>query len=193
MISSRRRHEREISKSQVTRLCEGDRERVKAFLETSNRGRLAVSVDTTPTYVKVPCGKAGNLAGIVYVAVNLSPWASTAMVARRCLAWISAHRRPRPSGPGSCAKLTRRGLTWRQARGLRCRKRRDKKEAISKVLTGYMEKVPRGQVGRLRAEVMAKGRACFGDPLDHQCLERVRTIYQNSARQLYRHEQVCRP
>ncbi len=83
-----------ISKTQVSRLC-GDLEgKFAAVLDWPPRASGPISGWTRPM-------KARRDGRIVSVAVPRS--ASTATAAARSSAWQSVRRRPRPSGPTSCA------------------------------------------------------------------------------------------
>ena len=85
-----------VSKSQVSRLCEEIDERVKAFLERPIEGDWPyLWIDAT--YVKArQNGRVVSLAAIVAVGVNADG-------RREVLGLTSARRKPRPSGPSSCA------------------------------------------------------------------------------------------
>ena len=85
-----------ISKSQVSRLCEEIDDKVKAFLDRPIEGDWPyLWIDAT--YVKArDNGRIVSMAAIVAVGVNNDG-------RREVLGSISAPRRPRPSGPSSCA------------------------------------------------------------------------------------------
>ena len=85
-----------VSKSQVSRLCEEIDARVKAFLDRPLEGDWPY-VWLDATYVKVR--RNHRIVSVaVIVAVGVKPTGGA-----RCWAWTSAPRRPRPSGPSSCA------------------------------------------------------------------------------------------
>jgi putative transposase len=85
-----------VSKNQVSRLCEEIDARVKAFLDRPLEGDWAY-VWLDATYVKVR--RNHRIVSVaVIVAVGVKPTGGA-----RCWAWTSAPRRPRPSGPSSCA------------------------------------------------------------------------------------------
>ena len=87
-----------VSKSQVSRLCEEIDARVKAFLDRPIEGDWPY-VWLDATYVKVRRNhRIVSTAVIVAVGVNADGGA-------RCWAWTSALRRPRRSGPNSCASF----------------------------------------------------------------------------------------
>ncbi len=85
-----------ISRSQVSRLCQEIDERVNAFLERPIEGEWPyLWIDATYVKVRQTTGSSRSP----------SSWrlASTRMGGARCWASTSARRRPRPSGPSSCA------------------------------------------------------------------------------------------
>ena len=85
-----------VSKNQVSRLCEEIDARVKAFLDRPLEGDWPY-VWLDATYVKVR--RNHRIVSVaVIVAVGVKPTGGA-----RCWAWTSAPRRPRPSGPSSCA------------------------------------------------------------------------------------------
>ena len=85
-----------VSKSQVSRLCEEIDGRVKTFLDRPIEGDWPyLWIDAT--YVKVrENGRIVSVAVIIAVGVN-------AMAGAKSWAWTSALRKPRHSGPPSCA------------------------------------------------------------------------------------------
>jgi len=85
-----------ISKSQVSRLCAEIDDKVKAFLSRPIEGDWPyLWIDAT--YVKErQNGRIVSVAMIVAVGVNGDGDV-------KFLAWKSAHPKPRPSGPRSCA------------------------------------------------------------------------------------------
>ena len=97
-----------ISRSQVSRLCQEIDERVNAFLERPIEGeRPYLWIDAT--YVKVRQNhRIVSVAVIVAVGVNTDGRREGAPIVachdgNPCWASTSARRRPRPSGPSSCA------------------------------------------------------------------------------------------
>src|SRR5512147_260748 len=86
-----------ISKSQVSRLCEEIDDKVKAFLDRSLEGDWPyLWIDATYVKARRQDGR------VVSVPASLrSP--STRTAGARFWGWISARRRPRPSGRASCA------------------------------------------------------------------------------------------
>src|SRR5512147_792381 len=86
-----------ISKSQVSRLCEEIDGKVKAFLDRPLEGDWPyLWIDATYVKARRQDGR------VVSVAASLrSP--STRTAGARFWGWISARRRPRPSGRASCA------------------------------------------------------------------------------------------
>jgi transposase-like protein len=85
-----------ISKSQVSRLCGEIDDKVQTFLNRPLEGDWPY-VWLDATYVKVRQLAASSR------SPSSSRSASTAMAGARSSAWTSAPRRPRPSGPSSCA------------------------------------------------------------------------------------------
>ena len=86
-----------VSKSQVSRLCEEIDGRVKAFLERPDRRRLALSVDRRHLR-QSPAEWPRRLGGGDHRGRAPTPTA-----AAKCWAWTSVPRKPRLSGPISCA------------------------------------------------------------------------------------------
>jgi transposase-like protein len=90
-----------ISKSQVSRLCGEIDGKIAAFLDRPLEGEWPY-IWLDATYVKARRGgHVVSVAVIVAVGVNGDG-------RRRCWAWRSARRKPRSSGPTSCA-------SWRDA------------------------------------------------------------------------------
>ena len=85
-----------ISKSQVSRLCAEIDDKIKSFLDRPLEGEWPY-LWLDATYIKMrEIGRIVSVAVTIAVAVNDH--------GARCSAWRSATPRPRPSGPGSCAR-----------------------------------------------------------------------------------------
>ena len=87
-----------ISKSQVSRLCGEIDGKIQGFLDRPLEGDWPY-LWLDATYVKV------REAGASSRSRSPSPSRSTTGAGARSSAWRSARRRPRPSGPSSCAAL----------------------------------------------------------------------------------------
>ena len=86
-----------ISKSTVSKLCKDIDERVGEFLNRPLTGEWPY-VWLDATYLKVrQGGRIVSVAAIIAVAANTEG-------AARSSAWASVPRKPRPSGPTSCAR-----------------------------------------------------------------------------------------